>query len=104
MQPLISTKQELVRRLREHRQDLENYGVRQFGLFGSFQTETAHENSDIDVLVIFEPGKKTFRNFMDLCFFLEDLFGRSVDVVTPESLSPHFGSKILQEVEYVSLS
>jgi predicted nucleotidyltransferase len=39
--------------------------------------------------------------FMDLCFFLEDLFGRRVDLVTPESLSPHFGEKILQEVEYV---
>lgn len=39
---------------------------------------------------------------MDLCFFLEDLFDRKVDVLTPESLSPIFGHKILEEVEYVS--
>jgi hypothetical protein len=39
---------------------------------------------------------------MDLCFFFDDLFGRKVDVLTPESLSPIFGHKILAEVEYVS--
>jgi predicted nucleotidyltransferase len=55
-------------------------------------------------LVVFQPGMKTFNNFMDLCFFLEDLFGRSVDLVTPESLSPFFGQRILDEVEYVPFS
>ncbi len=43
---------------------------------------------------------KTFRSFMDLAFFLEDIFGRKVDLLTPEALSPHLGPKILAEVEY----
>jgi len=37
---------------------------------------------------------------MDLAFFLEDIFGRKVVLLTPESLSPHLGPKILAEVEY----
>ena len=58
--------------------------------------------SDVDILVSFTPEKKTFDNFMHLGFFLEDLLGRTVDLVTTESLSPHIGPHILSEVEYVS--
>ncbi len=49
------------------------------------------------------PGKKSFDNFLELCFFLEDLLGRRVEALTPESLSPHIGPRILDEVQYVSL-
>lgn len=100
----IMTKNEIVQCLREHQQTLENFGVSRCGLFGSFRTGKATQESDIDMLIVFEPEKKTFNNFMGLCFFLEDLFQRKVDVVTPESLSPHFGERILQEVEYVPFS
>lgn len=37
---------------------------------------------------------------MELAFLLEDILGRKVDLLTPESLSPHIGPKILAEVEY----
>ncbi|WP_416309596.1 nucleotidyltransferase family protein [Spirulina sp. 06S082] len=77
-----------------------NFGVRRCGLFGSFRRGEATENSDIDLLVTFDPELKTFMNFMDLCFFLEDLFECKVDVLTPESLSPYLKDKILAEVEY----
>jgi predicted nucleotidyltransferase len=40
---------------------------------------------------------------MDLAFFLEDIFGRSVDLVTVEALSPYIGPHILEEVEYVAI-
>ena len=100
----MMTKQDIFSSLRENQLVLEKFGVSRCGLFGSFRTGEATERSDVDLLVIFDPEQKTFNNFMDLCFFLEELFGRKVDVVTPESLSPHFGHKILQEVEYVSFS
>jgi hypothetical protein len=54
------------------------------------------------MLVEFEPGRKTFDAFMQLAFFLEALFGRRVELVTPESLSPYIGPHILREMEYVS--
>jgi predicted nucleotidyltransferase len=62
------------------------------------------DRSDVDILVEFEPGKKSFDNFMQLAFFLEDTLGRRVELVTPEALSPHIGPHILREVEYASAS
>jgi len=100
----ITGKADIVRLLQLHQETLWQFGVRRCGLFGSFRRNEATESSDIDLLVIFEPDLKTFRNFMNLCFFLEALFERNVDVLTPESLSPIFGHKILAEVEYVSFS
>jgi predicted nucleotidyltransferase len=52
----------------------------------------------------FEKDKTTFKNFMGLAFFLEDLFQRKVEVVTPQGLSPYIGPYILKTVEYVLLS
>lgn len=83
---------------------LKTYGVKRLGLFGSFVREEQTPESDIDFLVEFEKGKKSFDNFMHLSFFLEKLFNQSVELVTPESLSPYIGPRILNTVEYVTLS
>lgn len=101
---MVTTKAQVMHLIEQHRQELQQLGVHRCGLFGSFVRNAMTEQSDVDILVEFEPQQKNFNNFMDLCFFLEDLFGRSVDVVTPESLSPFFGHRILDEVEYVSFS
>ena len=96
----VQNKNQIFRRLREHRIELQKFGVKRFGLFGSFQREEQTIKSDVDLLVEFESGQKSFDNFMNLAFFLEDLLERKVDLLTPESLSPHIGPKILREVEY----
>jgi predicted nucleotidyltransferase len=96
----VQNKNQIFKRLREHRIELRKFGVKRFGLFGSFRREEQTNSSDVDLLVEFESGKKSFDNFMNLAFFLEDLLGRKVDLITPESLSPHIGPKILREVEY----
>ncbi|WP_296758099.1 nucleotidyltransferase domain-containing protein [Roseiflexus sp.] len=57
-------------------------------MFGSFVRRQQDSNSDIDVLVEFESGRKTFDNFIQVALFLEELFGRRVELVTPEALSP----------------
>lgn len=98
---MITTKDEIIKNLQKHQQQLKEFGVNQVGLFGSFVTGKVKETSDLDIFVVFHPEQKTFQNFMELSFFLEDLFERKIDLVTPESLSPHFGSKILDEVEYL---
>lgn len=90
--------------LQKHKLTLEKYGVKKIGLFGSFVRDEATDQSDIDFLVDFEKEKKTFRNIMDLAFFLEDLFERKVEVLTPQGLSPYIGPHILKTVEYVSLA
>jgi len=98
---LVNTKKQVLKLLLKNKKNLEKFGVNRFGLFGSFVRDCATKNSDVDILVEFYPEQKTFNNFMDLAFFLEDLLGRKIDLITLESLSPHIGKKILQEVEYV---
>lgn len=83
---------------------LQRFGVKRCGLFGSVQRDELTAVSDIDLLVEFEPGQKTFLNFANLHFFLEDLLNRPVEIVTPESLSPYVGPEILREVEYVAVA
>ncbi len=104
MTPVSPTKEELFSLLSEHSERLRSLGVRRLGLFGSFVRNESHPDSDVDLLVEFEPGLKDFDHFMDLCFFLEELLSRRVEVVTRESLSPHIGPHILNEVEYVPLA
>lgn len=99
----IHTKQDLLDSLFQHSEQIKSYGVSSLGIFGSFIKESYTEDSDVDLLVDFEPNKKSFDNFMDLSFFLEDIFGRKVKLVTPQSLSKYIGPHILKEVQHVSL-
>lgn len=100
----VQTKKQLLSLLDGHQVELQKFGVRRCGIFGSFVRDSAiHDRSDVDILVEFHPKKKTFDNFIHLSFFLEDLFGRTVDLITIESLSPYIGPRILEEVEYVSV-
>ncbi len=87
--------------LEQHLADLEQLGVRRLGVFGSVTRGDTTPESDIDFLVEFQPGRKTYRNFIRLAYLLEDLLGRRVELVTPEGLSPHIGPHILKEVQYV---
>ncbi len=83
--------------LRSHEQEIKKrFAVRRIGLFGSFIRGEETETSDIDILVEFE--EPTFRNFMNLAFFLEDLFGRKVDLLTPEGISHRIRPFVEKEV------
>jgi uncharacterized protein len=76
------------------------FHVKKLGLFGSAARDQAKAGSDLDFLVEFEPEYETFDNYMELKFFLEDLFQRPIDLVTPESLRPRMKAMILEEVIY----
>lgn len=78
----------------------QKYGVKKIGVFGSFARGEGRKDSDIDVLVEFKDGFETFDNYMELKFFLEDLFGRKVDLVTVEALRPQLKEDILKQVSY----
>jgi uncharacterized protein len=100
----VQTKAQVLALLQEYQQELHRFGVKSCGVFGSFARDAAiHDQSDVDILVAFEPDQKTFDNFIHLSFFLEDIFGRAVDLITIEALSPYIGPRILDEAEYVSV-
>ena len=101
---MLLNKAKILGILEANQSGIEALGVKRLGLFGSFARESGGEDSDIDLLVEFDPDKKTFDHFMQLGTLLEDLLGRSVELVTTESLSPHFGPSILNECEYARFS
>jgi len=76
------------------------FKVRKLGLFGSYAVNKAKNRSDIDILVEFD--QPTFDNYMDLKFYLEDLFKTKVDLVMMDTLKPAIKSRILEEVQLVS--
>lgn len=95
------TKKKVLAIIQDNQDKIKTFGVKKLGLFGSFARQEQNVKSDVDLLVEFEQGKKTFDNFIQLSFLLEDLFKRRVELVTTEALSPYIGPRILQEVEYV---
>lgn len=99
----VINKTNLLQQIKQHRNTIKSYGVKSLGLFGSFATDTVKIDSDIDFLVEFEHGKKSYDNFMDLSFYLEELLGRRIELITPQSLSQYIGPHILKQIEYVYL-
>lgn len=69
------------------------------GIFGSAARDEQTENSDVDVVVELE--KETFRGYMGLLLFLEELFGRKVDLAIKDSIKPRIKDRILAETIYV---
>ena len=100
MATAMLTKQKIFDLLEQSQPRLNEFGVKRIRLFGSFVRGDQHAASDIGLLMEFEPAHKTFDTFMGLCFYLDDLLQRQVEVVTVDSLSPYIGPYILEEVEY----
>jgi predicted nucleotidyltransferase len=97
------TKRDIVSAIQENGDKIKAFGVKKLGLFGSFVREEQRSDSDIDLLVEFQADQKTFDNFIQLSFFLEELLKQPVELVTTESLSPYLGPYIIEEVEDVPL-
>ena len=68
------TKEEALQIIHKHLDAIHGFGIARIGLFGSTMEGSASEDSDIDILVEFQKGHKSFDNFMDLKFLLERLF------------------------------
>lgn len=101
MSTVLESRQEITDRIRGLTQKLRSLGVSRLALFGSFLKGTQHAGSDVDLLIEFAPGRKSYDNFAAACDLLEDQLGRRVELVTIESLSPFIGPKILREAKDV---
>ncbi|MBC8184821.1 nucleotidyltransferase family protein [candidate division KSB1 bacterium] len=101
---MIQSKNDIFFLIKKNQHKIKSFGVKKLGLFGSFCRQEQNSDSDVDFLVDFEGDKKTFDNFINLSFFLEELMSRKIELVTPESISPYFKTTILNEVEYVSFN
>ncbi len=75
-----------------------NFSVKSLGLFGSYARDEADDNSDIDILVTF--NEPTFDHYMDLKFYLEDIFDKPVDIVMEKTIKKRLRKTILQSTVY----
>jgi predicted nucleotidyltransferase len=77
----------------------QRYHIRRLALFGSVLREDFRPNSDVDVLVEFEPEHVPGYSFVTIQDELSELLGRRVDLHTPASLSRHFRDAVVREAE-----
>ncbi len=93
------TKKYILDFLKENKQLLyTQYKVTKIGLFGSYARDTAHHNSDIDILV---DMPSSFDNFFDLKYFLENAFGKTVDLGKIKNLRLLVKKYVDKEIIYV---
>ncbi|HZX35853.1 MAG TPA: nucleotidyltransferase family protein [Thermodesulfobacteriota bacterium] len=99
------TKKEIMETLRENRATLEKYGVKRIGLFGSYLRGEQNKHSDIDFVVEFDMAiygenfKGLFDAFMGLSRYVERLFDRKVDILTPDSVKTIRIKGVKEEIE-----
>ena len=98
-------KEEIVKILRENINTIKKFGVKRIGIFGSAARDELRENSDIDLVVEFEKNRGGMKDFIGLIEFLESIFSRRVDILTPGGVEciriKSVRKKIKEELEYV---
>jgi hypothetical protein len=98
-------KEEILKTLRDNMGEIRKFGVKKIGIFGSAARNELREDSDIDFVVEFEEGKGNMKDFIGLIDFLEALFSRQADILTPcgiESIRiSYVKENIKKELEYV---
>ena len=95
-------KQVILEKLKAGAEEMQRlFQVKRLSVFGSVARGEAGDGSDIDVLVAFEQ-RASFDLFMELKFYLEDLLGTGVDLVTEKALRPEVRRAIEKEMIDVS--
>lgn len=78
----------------------ERYGIETIGIFGSVPRGEDTPGSDLDIISSFRPEMDTYENLLDLGDFLEDLFQRSVDLVSVDWMSERFRASVMTEAVF----
>jgi len=89
------TRDDILATIAANEEALRRLHVKELALFGSYVRGEERPDSDIDFLV--ELSEKTFGSYMDLKEFLENLFGKPIDLVMKGALKPRLRDRILGE-------
>jgi len=101
---MVTGRSEIFIILNSLKETLREMGVLRLGLFGSFARGENTSGSDVDVIVSFLPGYKNYDNFYRLAELLEEQFGRKVEIITEESVSPHLKREIEKDIGYYEVA
>ncbi|HEX5025300.1 MAG TPA: nucleotidyltransferase family protein [Agriterribacter sp.] len=97
----MTTKEDILAIIKDHKPELAKYGVSNIGLFGSYLRNEQSTKSDIDLLIDFDPENENFDNYMAVYDMFEHIFkNEKIEIVTKNGLSKHIGPKILNDVIY----
>ncbi len=96
---VTANRDDVVKVLKSKRAAYKKYGVKSLALFGSAARNRLRKRSDVDILV--QSTKPTWANYIGLKFYLEDLLGREVDLVTPKGLKPAIRPSVEKDLLYV---
>ena len=98
-------KEQVKRLIKDNENIIKSYGAKRIGLFGSITKNKLGKESDIDLFIEFEKGKATLKNVSGLIDFLEELFRRKIDILTPYGLETirikSIKERIKKEIEYI---
>ena len=95
----MNSQKDILESLALHMNEMEkSFSVVRIGLFGSFVHNTANAKSDVDIVA--KLNEPTFDHYMDLKFYLEKLFNRSVDLVLDDTIKPRLAPIVEQEAIY----
>ena len=89
---------EAIRLIREHRAEIDAFGVKSLALFGSVARDEAGPESDVDILVEFEEPPLTYRRYCDVRFLMEDFLGAKVDLVTVPGIRPEIAANVRRDL------
>lgn len=101
---MVTSKKDILQLIESKASSIKALGAERLGLFGSFARGEQQDTSDIDLVVEFRPGMKTFSNLFDMAELLEKLLQKKVDLLTWEGMAGFVQSEVKKDIEYVSFA
>jgi predicted nucleotidyltransferase len=92
---------DILNQLEENIKTIKKFGVMRIALFGFAVRGDLTRQSDVDLFIEFEEQCEKFSNLINLYFFLQNLLHRTIELVTPDSISPYLAPYILKEVKFI---
>lgn len=99
---MVSNKNDIIMFLQTHKDEMaQRFGVVSVGLFGSYARGEASEDSDIDIAIELGPERKSLSNFFGVRRYLEQQFGKAVDLGIESTLKPLAREMVAKEIIHV---